>query len=157
MELYILRHGEAEPRDSGVAEADRALVKKGKSDVRDVVKTARRAKVDPQLILTSPLRRARETADIAAEAFQDCPLKETDALLPDADPSAVWKEAAGLKKDRVMVVGHEPHLGYLISFLLGNEITVDFKKGGLIRIDVEGRGKPRGTLKAYLTPRLARA
>jgi phosphohistidine phosphatase len=156
MELYILRHGEAQPREPGVADADRALVKKGRDDVRDVVKAARSAKVDPQLILTSPLRRAKETADIAVAGFKKCPLKETDAMLPDASPDAIWKEASALKMGRVMVVGHEPHLGQLISFLLGNEITVDFKKGGLIRIDVEGRGKPRGRLKWYLTPRLAR-
>lgn len=155
MEFYILRHGEAEPRDAGIADADRALVKKGKIDVRAVCKAARRAKVEPQLILTSPLRRTRETAEIAAGVW-DCPLKETDAMLPDANPEAIWTEAAGSKAERVMVVGHEPHLGKLISFLLGAEISVDFKKGGLIRIDTQ-RGKARAWLKWMLTPRLARA
>ena len=85
------------------------------------------------------------------------PSTQSDAMLPDADPSVVWKQAAGSKQERVMVVGHEPHLGHLISFLLGNEIAVDFRKGGLIRIDVKGRGMPGGLLKWALTPRLARA
>ncbi|MEI9814757.1 MAG: CHAD domain-containing protein [Acidobacteriota bacterium] len=58
MEIYILRHGEAEPRETGVDDGNRALIAKGKRDVRDVLKAARRAKVAPELILTSPLRRA---------------------------------------------------------------------------------------------------
>jgi phosphohistidine phosphatase len=158
MELYILRHGKAEPRRLGLAEEDRALVKKGKDDVRDVAKAVRRAKVEPQLILTSPLRRARETAEIAVSVFKGCPLDETNALLPDASPEATWKAAcANTKVTRVVLVGHEPHLGLLISFLLGNEFAVDFKKGGMVRIDTPKRsGNPNGVMKWMLTPRLAR-
>lgn len=157
MELYILRHGEAEPRDSGIADEDRALVKKGKADVRAVCEAALRANVEPQLILTSPLRRARETAEIAARVFKECPLQETDAMLPGADPREIWNESLGLRMERVLAVGHEPHVGTLLSFLLGSDIAVDFKKGALVRIDVQGKGKPRGVLKWVLTPRLARA
>jgi phosphohistidine phosphatase len=158
MELYILRHGEAEPHDSGKADADRALVKKGKADVRTVCKAARRASIEPQLILTSPLRRARETAEIAVSVW-DCALKETDAMLPDADPGSAWKEAcANTKVSRVMLVGHEPHMSRLIGFLLEHPMDLDFKKGGLIRIDTPKRGgSPKGSLKWMLTPRLARA
>lgn len=158
MELYILRHGEAEPRESGTADGDRALIKKGKSEVRDVAKAARRAKVDPQLILTSPLKRARETAEIAASVFKGCAIKETDALLPDASPDAAWKAAcSNAKNSRVILVGHEPHLSHVLSFLLEGEIAVDLKKGALVRIDTPKRtGNPNGVLKWMITPRLAR-
>jgi phosphohistidine phosphatase len=159
MELYILRHGEAQPRESGITDGDRALVKKGKSEVRDVVKAARRAKVDPEMILTSPLRRARETAEVASSVFKGCPIKETDALLPDASPDVTWKAAcSNAKATRVLLTGHEPHLSHFISFLLGSEITVDLKKGALVRIDTTKRsGNPNGVLKWMITPRIVRA
>jgi phosphohistidine phosphatase len=158
MELYILRHGEAEPRESGIADADRALIKKGRVDVRDVCKAARRAKIEPQLILTSPLRRARETAEVAASVFEGCPMKDTDAMLPDASLDAAWKEAcASAKVSHVMLVGHEPHISAFVGYLLGHPIGIEFKKGALIRVDtVKRSGSPDGTLKWMLTPRLVR-
>ena len=69
MEIYILRHGEAEVRESGRADGDRKLTAAGKRDLKAVLKVARKLGVAPQVILTSPLRRAQETAKIAAEVL----------------------------------------------------------------------------------------
>jgi phosphohistidine phosphatase len=166
MEIYILRHGEAEPKSRGEAgpkkdkpDEDRKLTATGKRDVRNVVTAANKAKFRPQWILTSPLARAQETAAIAAGAFPGSTLAITDHLRPEARPAAIWKEASRDPDiSRVVLVGHEPHLSHLIAYLLDVSLAIDLKKGALVRIDIESReDPPRGTLKWILTPRLANA
>ena len=92
MDIYILRHGEAEDEGNGVADRDRKLTAKGKRDLKDVLRVARKAEVAPGLILSSPLRRARETAAIASEVLECNQVVETRNLLPGANPEHVWKE-----------------------------------------------------------------
>ncbi|MEO5926347.1 MAG: histidine phosphatase family protein [Bryobacteraceae bacterium] len=145
MEIYLLRHGQAEDRAPGRRDADRKLTPKGR---RDVQATLALANLDPQLILSSGLRRADQTAAIASERFTTTP-----SLLPTADPADLWTELRSTNLDRVLLVGHEPHLGHFISLLLGAPISVDFKKGAILRIDA--RKELPGTLRWMLTPRLA--
>jgi phosphohistidine phosphatase len=157
MQIYILRHAEAEPRSAGVAEKDRALTSRGKRDLRDVLALARAARVAPQAILTSPWKRAQQTAAAAAKAF-GAPVKETRRLLPSTPPDRTWQELSAIEGDAVMLVGHEPHLSNLMRFLLESALAVDLKKGALARIDTRNRtGPPRGVLKWLITPKLARA
>lgn len=113
----------------------------------------------PLLVLSSPLRRARETAALVVAVYPGCPLVVTDRLKPAGDPKSLWKEACNdAQRSRVVLIGHEPQLGHLVAFLLESPVAVDFKKGGLIRIDTPERlGPPRGVLKWMLTPKLARA
>jgi phosphohistidine phosphatase len=154
MELYLLRHGKAEDRAPGKNDAGRKLTPKGKIDVRA---TLTLAKLDPQRIFTSPLRRAKETAAIASELFPHCPVTITDALLPTAEPAAIWKEVCSDPKlSRALLAGHEPHLGQTIAYLLAAPVSVDLKKGALVRINSPRRDRPQGVLKWMITPRLAR-
>ena len=148
MQIFILRHGQAEP---GEPDAERQLTAKGTRDVRNVLTLARKAKADPQLILTSFLRRAQETAAVAAEIFPDCPVLTTRRLLPSGSPAALWKEVCSCPEvSRVLLVGHSPHLEALIALLLQAPVAIDLKKGALVSIT-------GGTLQWMLTPRLARA
>lgn len=151
MEIYVLRHGQAEPREQGKPDADRKLTAKGKRDVRNVLTLARKAKAAPQVIYTSPLRRAQETAAVAAEVFPDCPIVTTRRLLPSASPAALGKEiAADPNVSRVLLVGHSPHLEAVIAHLLQAPVAIDLKKGALVSLT-------GGTLQWIITPRLARA
>lgn len=158
MEIYILRHGEAQLRDQGIPDKDRTLVMKGKKDVRAVVELASHVIDPPSVILTSPLVRASETAAIAKEVFRKAKVVETRALLPEAKPDAIWKELIALKDvNEVLLAGHEPHVGQLTAFLLEAGVRVDFKKGALVRISVPAKAQPpRGILKWMITPKLAR-
>jgi phosphohistidine phosphatase len=158
MEVYILRHGEAEERAAGIPDGPRKLIAKGKRDVRAVVKAALKANLRPEVILTSPLRRAQETATIAASLCGCERVVETRSLLPGANPALAWKEICALGNvQQVLLAGHEPHLGHLITFLLEVAIVVDLKKGALVRISTPAKpGPPRGVLKWMITPKLAR-
>jgi phosphohistidine phosphatase len=159
MDIYVLRHGEAEETETGLADRDRKLTAKGKRDLKDVLKLARKAEVAPGLILSSPLRRAQETAAVAAEVLGCKQIVETRSLLPGASPEQVWKEiCTDHKVDAILLAGHQPHLGSLIGLLLEAAVMVDLKKGALVRIETHGKlGPPRGVLKWMITPKVAKA
>jgi phosphohistidine phosphatase len=157
MELYLLRHGEAEPRQASSPDADRALTAKGKRDVDAVTGQARTGNVRPDVILTSPLRRAKETAAIAQKRMGVKRLLETKALLPDTLPESLWKELSSLEEAKsVLLAGHEPCLSRLAQFLLRAKVVVDFKKGAMLRITMPRAGGSHGVLKWMITPRVAR-
>jgi phosphohistidine phosphatase len=159
MEIYILRHGEAQTRENGLADRNRKLTAAGKRDLRAVLKVAHKIEVAPRVILTSPLRRALETAAIAAQILRTKKVVETRSILPGASPELVWKEIrAQHRVDSILIAGHEPHLGSLIGLLLEAPLMVDLKKGALVRVTAQSKsGPPRGVLKWMITPKLAKA
>jgi phosphohistidine phosphatase len=158
MELYLLRHGIAENGAPGRRDADRALTPEGKKKLRDVLKVAANAGLSPGRILTSPYRRAVETAEIAADLLgYTAELVRTEALTPDSSPRNVWQEIRIYREDpQLLLASHEPLLSQCVAFLLSSpSLAVDMKKGGLVRIDLERLGpEPSGLLKWYLVPKL---
>ena len=161
MEIYLLRHGIAGDAKAGMPDADRALTDEGKKKLRAVLGVAKAAGVAPDLILTSPLKRAAETAKMAAQAL-GCGQEPvpTPALAPDGEPETIWEEIRGRRDSKqLLLAGHEPLLSCLAAYLLGGPASmIDVKKGALVRIDVEALGpRPRGVLRWLLTPRLAAA
>jgi phosphohistidine phosphatase len=159
MEIYLLRHAIAEERRPGRPDEKRALTEEGRRKLRPVLDRARAAGVAPSLILSSPYVRAVATAEIAAEVLGcKAPIVRTDALTPDSSPAVVWREISDRRGERALLLaGHEPLLGELAGFLLGvPELAIDFKKGALLRVDVEDSARqPHGTLQWMLTPKLA--
>jgi phosphohistidine phosphatase len=161
MEIYLLRHGVAEDAHPGASDAERALTAEGRKKLLEVLRVAKAAGVRPSLILTSPYRRAVETAEIARFALgaKSEPLR-TRALQPMAAPENLWDELRVHKDEpRVLLAGHEPMLSQTAGYLLGvPELNIDFKKGTLVRLDVEQFGpRPSAVLKWMLVPRLAAA
>jgi len=158
VQIYLLRHGIAEDAAAGVRDAERALTPEGKRRLRAMLRRARTAGVEPSLILTSPYRRARETAELARAALaRNALLVGSDALTPMADPAAAWDELRiHADEEQVLCASHEPLCGRLAAYLLRSpELTLEFKKGAMVRIDVERAGpRPRGVLKWMLAPRL---
>jgi len=157
--IYVLRHAQAEALEAAVGDSKRPLTLQGRKSVEEVLRSARKAKVAPDVIFTSPLIRAKETAEIAASVLRCSRVVETNHLLPTSAPFALWREISEEKKaGSIFLVGHEPHLSRLIAFLLEAAVSVDLKKGALVRIETRGKlGPPRGVLKWMITPRLARA
>ena len=161
MEIYLLRHGIAEDQSPTQQDAHRALTSEGAARLREVLTTVAKAGNAPQLILTSPYVRARQTAEIAREILkikQD--MVETHALTPMAQPREAWEEIRALRSESsILLASHEPLMGQFLGFLLGVPgLQVEFKKGAIARVDVNGFGPtPRGVLKWFLTAKLGRA
>jgi phosphohistidine phosphatase len=159
MQIYLLRHGIAEDAGPGQPDADRALTAEGREKLRRVLNRAAAAGVAPQEILSSPFRRAVETAEVAAEVLghQDR-LVKTQALVPDASPHDTWEEIRSRKDRRAMLLSsHEPLMSTLVAFLLDSPaLQVDMKKAALVRVDCDRFGpQPRGVLKWMITPGVA--
>jgi phosphohistidine phosphatase len=159
MEVYILRHGIAEKLGPGGSDAERALTPKGRQKLRQVLRRARAAAMRPSIILTSPLVRAVQTAEVAAAIFayrQE--VVQTNALLPTASPQEVWQELRARKNEpELLLVGHEPFLSQVTGYLLGAPgLRVELKKAGIVKIQIERfTPAPSGTLQWLLAPKLA--
>lgn len=159
MQLYLLRHGIAEDERAGLSDADRAITTAGRRKLRQVLERAAQAGVKPDLILSSPLKRALQTAEIAKHqlGYNDV-ISRSAALTPASDPKDAWDEVrAHSSAECLLLVGHNPLFSSLAGFLIGNsDAQIDFKKGAVMRIDFERiTAQPRGVLRWYLTPRLA--
>jgi phosphohistidine phosphatase len=110
------------------------------------------------MIVTSPYRRARETAVIAAKAlaYKD-ELIAANSLVPHAHVHEFWEEIRMHRAEpQLLLVSHEPLLSAAAAFLIGApNARIDFKKGAMMRLDVDGfSAQPVATLKWYLTARL---
>jgi phosphohistidine phosphatase len=160
MRLLIVRHAIAEDREAfaagGFPDFERPVTAAGR---KKMIKAAAGLRaVAPQLdhLITSPFTRAAETADIVAKAL-GLPQPDTSALLtPERHPREFldWLMAHPLANG-VGVVGHEPHLGRLISWCLTGNVDAhfDLKKGGVARIDFPDKlEEGKGVLRWLLTP-----
>jgi|YNPBryBLVA2012_1023415.scaffolds.fasta_scaffold02249_4 phosphohistidine phosphatase len=161
-ELYLLRHGIAvEPGMPGITEAERPLSEDGVEKMERVALGIARLVGSFGVILTSPLRRARQTADIVAGACECAEaVQEWKHLLPGTSPQTVCANLTPfLEGDRILLVGHEPAIGRLAGHLIGCDgQPVVFKKGALCRIDLETPPPAaRGTLVWLLQPKHLRA
>jgi len=161
MQVYLLRHGIAEDGKTGTKDADRQLTAEGRRKLRQVLKSAAEAGVHPDLIVSSPLKRALQTAEIArAVLAYGQEIDKSKVLTPGARPEDVWNEIKLRRNlDSLILVGHNPLFASLAGFLLGMpQAQIDFKKGAMMRIDFESLAQqPRGTLRWYLTARLAKS
>lgn len=164
-ELYLMRHGIAADRDEtgGSDDAKRPLTLEGKLKLRTIASALAGIGIKWDWIVTSPLKRAVETADtVADELHATAPRDVCEALTPDG--GSAQKVLAFLaqhpERSRILLVGHEPSLGGLASELIGADhaARLVFKKGGccLISFPAFPSAASSGVLKWWLTPRLLR-
>ena len=161
MNLYILRHGIAADRGFDYPHDDlRPLTDKGIKRMRREAKGMDAMGVAPDLIISSTLLRAIQTAEIVQQGLSSPPpMIRSAALVPSAHPSQILDEITTNHSslDSVMVVGHEPHMSSLVSYILTGRVSwlIDMKKGALVSIDLSPAG--RGRLLWALAPRQLRA
>ena len=156
MRLIIIRHAIAVERGTpDIADEDRPLTRKGERRFREVARGLARIEPRPDLLLTSPLPRARQTAEIAAQAWGKLKPKKADVLAGGS-----FAEVAGLvdklpRDSSVALVGHEPDVSELLAAILGSKDTAAFafKKGGAAAVDVAGPLGQGGALLWALPPR----
>jgi phosphohistidine phosphatase len=134
MELYILRHAIAMDRQEWQENDDkRPLTEDGAAKMKRNASGILRLAPKLDHILTSPLTRARQTAEIVNKLY-NLKLRETSALAPGGKFSSLFDELKNYPDEsRVMIVGHQPHLGDLLAFLIAGPSArnIPLKKGGL--------------------------
>ena len=161
VELYIIRHGLAEERGAAWPDdARRPLTGEGMARLRKEARGLRTIGVAFDVILTSPLVRARQTAEILGAGLEPRPhLVNIESLSPDRSYAAVMSDLAKHgKRGRIALVGHEPSIGELAARLIGSRHPLPFKKGAICCIEVDALPPAGpGSLRWFLSPRLLRA
>jgi phosphohistidine phosphatase len=153
MKLYFLRHGKADWADWDKPDDERPLTKEGRREMRQIACFLRELGVSPSVILTSPLPRAQQTAELAAEALK-VKLREEPLLQKGFTATKLTNIVRATKGADVMLVGHEPDFSAVIRELTGGMVSL--KKGGFARVDLNAADASSGTLVWLIPPKIAR-
>jgi phosphohistidine phosphatase len=156
--IYLMRHGIAADATAEMNDADRSLTEDGVRKTERVAVGLQKIEVKPDLILSSPLRRAEETARLVADVL--VPKAAVELYPPLAGGFSAEDVIKGLRGYRrtsqILLVGHQPDLGQLASYLLtGSEnlVPLPFKKAGVAAISLASfPPRSAGSLEWYLTP-----
>ena len=161
MDLFILRHGEAGQRlSTGRGDFQRSLTTAGQKEVSDIAKSLKELGTKFDVVVTSPLKRAHQTAAIVAKTLKiEKKMQDWDELSPEGNRIDLYNKLSHLKQQSlVLVVGHEPYLSKMVSEIIfdGNDGgRIALKKSGLARIRIiSSTPKFQGELRWLLTPKL---
>lgn len=159
-ELYLVRHAIAAERgDAWPDDAKRPLTEDGIDRMRKAARGLARLDVTIDVVLTSPLVRAKQTAEIVAAALDARPaVTVIESLAPGAAYAALIADLEKhARKSRIALVGHEPGIGELAARFIGSRHAIEFKKGAICRIDLEEIPPTGpGDLRWFLPPRILR-
>jgi phosphohistidine phosphatase len=160
MKLLIIRHGAAGDAEAfektGKPDELRPLTTAGKREMHGVAAGLLQLVGRPDVLVSSRLTRAMQTAEIVAEEMEVAAENQTDALAPEAE----YRDLADWLRGQdglVAAVGHEPHLSGAISWFIAgrDDATIELKKAGAALIEFDGRAKKgKGTLLWLMTPSL---
>ena len=150
MRLYFLRHGEADWPDWEGSDDDRPLTKAGRKEVHEMAEFLVRLKAKVDVVLASPLPRATQTADVAAEHFK-VRVREEKLLAPGFRVEDLTRILRKYPQQTLMVVGHEPDFSQVITALTGGQVKVT--KAGVALVELTER---KGKLLWLFPPRLAK-
>jgi len=166
VELYLMRHGEAGKRIPVAArDTVRALTAAGRQEVEEVGEAMAKLGYRFDVVATSPLKRAKETASIVSEALnRKNRVEEWSELSPEGSRSALYRRLTSVRPgSKVLCVGHEPYLTIAMGEIAGRGadgsqgFRISLKKGGMAKLLVTGFN-PRisGELRWLLTPKQIR-
>jgi phosphohistidine phosphatase len=127
VKVYLVRHAEAVPEDHAIRDDDRWLTARGREAARGLARLLREQHVEPDAVLSSPLPRAMQTAELLADGLDYLGVVEAlPQLRPGAHPRKAAEELA-TRGMSVVVVGHEPQISSLAAFLLGQPAFLPFR------------------------------
>jgi len=154
MEIYLMQHGEAHVEDQ---DPERSLTQGGEDQIRFSGKALKKLEVDVDLIVSSPKKRARQTAEIVARelGYSREGIAVTEALEPlaPAEDAIAYLRRFG-DRGKMLLAGHLPSLGEIASNLMseGTRVSIHFEMGGVCRIDVEALPTHKGDLRWLFPP-----
>ncbi len=165
MQLILIRHAPASDRvewaASGRPDEERPLTEEGLAKMRRALRGLRRVLETPERLYSSPLLRARQTAELLPEHYPRLRVEITPHLAPEADPEATLAWIATLDGCRSLaLVGHEPHLSALLALLVHGRPelgTMPMRKGGVAILELDAPRPASACLMAFLPPRILRA
>jgi phosphohistidine phosphatase len=160
IEIYLVRHGLAAERgDAYPDDTRRPLTSHGIARLRKETKGLAALDVTFDQILTSPLARTRQTAEVlAARLSPKPPVAISQALAPGGKyPALIDDLGRYARRSRIALVGHEPDLGMFAARMIGCRRPIEFKKGAICRVDFEALPPTGpGHLRWFLTPKTLR-
>ncbi len=159
MDLIIMRHAIAEDRDvwteRGKKDANRPLTRAGRQKMQGIVEGLAEVVADIDVLGTSPFARAKQTANIVGKQY-DIKAEQVKALVPDGRRDDVLEWLRDQPEEQtIAIVGHEPNLGLLTSWLLAAPVNhfMEYKKGGAAMLSWSGPPEPgTGWVRWMLTP-----
>lgn len=153
MELYLVRHGIAVERSSKTKDEERALTDEGREKTRRVAKSLHELGIRFDLILTSPLVRSRQTAEILNSCKLSSQLEESNYLAPGGDiyDWLKWIEQRYQQLETLALVGHQPDLGQWAEILIWGEARdkLVLKKAGIIGLTLPFIVEPVGRSQMF--------
>ena len=155
LKLWLARHGEAVDSDMARSDFDRVLTENGRRQLSELTRWLIEREAPPELILHSPLVRARQTAEtIAAEIGADLDiLRVENVLAPGIDPVALFKRLSEARPERVLCVGHQPDMSHCTAEMIGGGF-IQFSPGTIAGIEFNGPViRHAGRLRWLASPR----
>jgi phosphohistidine phosphatase len=137
--LWLARHGEAADPDTAPSDFDRALTEKGRRELSAAARWLLEREAPPELILHSPLVRARQTAEtIAVECGLDPrDVRVENALAPGIDLDELLRRVAGTVVERILCVGHQPDMSRCLAGMIGGG-DIHYSPGTIAAVDFTG-------------------
>lgn len=140
------------------SDESRPLTEEGIQRMKEAARGLAKMGLPAARVFSSPLKRARQTAEILVKELGLEKIEIIESLSPGAPPPFLMKEMIDLKADGdLMLVGHEPDMGHLAAFFLGSGRPMPFKKGAGMAIEFEGKpGQGKGGLLWYMPTKTMR-
>lgn len=154
MNIYLIRHGDSERAAGRKSDFDRELTEEGKQKILKAAKYWKNVVPGFDYIISSPLIRAKQTAEIIADTFHyKNDIVFDDSLRNGGDTKDILNLVNSLKAENIALVGHQPDFSYHVSILISNGTAeVDFKKGAIAKIAFEGKAKLSRGILEFLIP-----
>jgi phosphohistidine phosphatase len=151
--LYLVRHADAETKKPGASDFDRELTEIGRETSKKMALALKKIGVKVDLIISSPLIRAVQTAEIFRDIMGiESEILKLNELIPGSDFQFLIGVISHLNKESILAVGHEPHLGDFLAWFICLPKRIDFKKNSIACVEVESFTTCGGNLKWLIHP-----
>ncbi|MHB8566467.1 MAG: phosphohistidine phosphatase SixA [Nitrososphaerales archaeon] len=155
MKLYVMRHGEAEPKNSSIQDEDRHLTKEGRERVKSNLLLAKNnIAMELDVAISSPYTRAQETARLAADVFQLEKIIIEASLEPTTAPYEIYAMLSRIdatSSKSILIISHQPLVTNLLSDLLGSS-RISMSTGSLAKIVINGEASSGSGALVWLLP-----
>jgi phosphohistidine phosphatase len=148
-----MRHADAEAKKPGMSDFDRELTEIGREMTQKVALGLKRMNIEFELLGASPLVRAVQTAEIILEVFGiEKEVLKINELIPGSDFKLLLDVLKSLRVGSLFLVGHEPHLGDFLSWVLGLPGRIEFKKNSVACVEISSFVQSGGNLRWFIHP-----